>query len=163
LVVSCSERCAYKEEKVAAARSKADVTWEGNLFAGNGRVRVESGAIGEQPISWVSRTNRSHGKTSPEELIAAAHAGCYAMALSNTLDQAGKPPTRLDVSAVCTFDQVEGKFKITTMDLEVRGVVPGLDQAGFEALARQGEQGCPVSNALRGNVDIRVKAQLVNG
>ncbi|HEX2924206.1 MAG TPA: OsmC family protein [Chloroflexota bacterium] len=146
-----------------AAQSKAEVTWEGNLFAGSGRVMVESGVIGEQPISWASRTNRVKGKTSPEELIAAAHAGCYAMALSNTLDKAGKPPTRLDVSAVCSFEQVGGGFKITTMDLEVRGVVPGLDQAGFQELAQQGEQGCPVSNALRGNVDIRVKAQLVNG
>jgi lipoyl-dependent peroxiredoxin len=152
-----------KEEKVAAAQSKADVTWEGNLFAGSGQVRVESGVIGEQPISWASRTNRAKGKTSPEELIAAAHAGCYAMALSNTLDQAGKPPTSLDVSATCSFEQVEGKFKITTMELDVRGVVPGLDQAGFERLAQQGERGCPVSNALRGNVNILVKAHLANG
>lgn len=143
-----------------AAKSRAEVTWEGDLATGAGRVRVESGAIPEQPISWASRTQRARGKTSPEELIAAAHAGCYAMALSHTLAQAGTPPTRLDVAATCSFEQVEGKFKITTMDLEVHGVVPGLDQAGFEEMARRGEQGCPVSNALRNNVEIRVKAQL---
>ncbi len=148
---------------MAAAQSKAEVTWKGNLFAGSGVVSVESGVIGEQQISWASRTNRTKGRTSPEELIAAAHAGCYAMALSNTLDKAGNPPTRLDVSATCSFEQVGDGFKITTMELVVRGVVPGLDQAGFEKLAQQGEQGCPVSNALRGNVDIRVKAELVNG
>jgi lipoyl-dependent peroxiredoxin len=91
-----------------------------------------------------------------------AHAGCYAMAISNTLDKAGHPPTRLDVSVVCTFETGgEGGARISTMELRVRGVVPGIDQARFEETARQGEQGCPVSNALRNNVRITVSAELM--
>lgn len=123
-------------------------------------VSVGSGALRELPITWASRTERSDGKTSPEELIAAAHAACYAMAFSHTLAQAGTPAERLMVSAVCTFEQVETGFKITTMDLDVRGKVSGLDEAGFEKAAQQAEQGCPVSNALRNNVQIRVNAHL---
>lgn len=143
------------------AERRAEVVWEGNLIQGSGKVvSVGSGAIGELPITWASRTERSDGKTSPEELIAAAHAACYAMAFSHTLAQAGTPAERLLVNAVCTFEQVEGGFKITTMDLDVRGRVPGLDEAGFEKAAQQAEQGCPVSNALRNNVQIRVKAHL---
>ncbi len=145
------------------AQSRAHVVWEGNLVKGQGTLDVESGVIGQQPVTWAARTQRVQGKTSPEELIAAAHAACYAMALSNTLAQRGTPPTRLDVAATCTLDQVGGKPKITTMDLDVRGQVPGLDQAGFEAAAREGELGCPVSNALRNNVEIRVSAQLQAG
>ena len=144
-----------------SAQSKASVVWEGDLMKGQGTVRSESGAIPEQPITWASRTQRAQGKTSPEELIAAAHAGCYAMALSNTLAKAGNPPTSLEVSATATFNYGEGPAKITTVELEVRGTVPGLDQARFEELARQGEQGCPVSNALRNNVEIRLKATLL--
>jgi lipoyl-dependent peroxiredoxin len=93
-------------------------------------------------------------------LMAAAHAACYAMAFSHTLAQAGTPAERLSVSATCTFEQVESGFKISTMDLDVRGKVPGLDEAGFEKVAQQAEQGCPVSNALRNNVQIRVNAHL---
>jgi len=92
--------------------------------------------------------------------MAAAHAACYAMAFSHTLAQAGTPAERLSVSATCTFEQVESGFKISTMDLNVRGKVPGLDEAGFEKVAQQAEQGCPVSNALRNNVQIRVNAHL---
>ncbi len=143
------------------AERRAEAVWEGNLIQGSGKVvSVGSGAIGELPITWASRTERSDGKTSPEELIAAAHAACYAMAFSHTLAQAGTPAERLLVNAVCTFEQVEAGFKITMMDLDVRGKVPGLDEAGFEKAAQQAEQGCPVSNALRNNVQIRVKAHL---
>jgi osmotically inducible protein OsmC len=142
------------------AKSRADVTWEGNLTSGSGVVSAESGVITQQPISWASRTNRVQGKTSPEELIAAAHAGCYAMALSNTMDKAGHAPKKLEISAVCTFQTGDAGAKISTMELEVRGVVPGIDQSQFEELARQGEKGCPVSNALRNNVQITVKALL---
>jgi osmotically inducible protein OsmC len=145
---------------MAVAERRAEVVWEGNLTQGNGKVTVGSGALGEQPVTWAARTERSDGKTSPEELIAAAHAACYAMAFSNTLNTAGTPPQRLTVRAVCSLDRVEGKMKITTMDLEVVGVVPGLDQAGFDQAAKQAEQGCPVSNALRNNVEIRVTAKL---
>ncbi len=146
---------------MAKAERKAEVTWEGSLMQGSGKiVSVGSGALGELPITWASRTERSDGKTSPEELIAAAHAGCYAMALSHTLAQGGTPAESLFVNAVCAFEQVGGGFKITTMDLDVRGKVPGLDEAGFEKAAQQAEQGCPVSNALRNNVEIRLKAHL---
>jgi lipoyl-dependent peroxiredoxin len=150
------------EKMMAKAERKAQVTWEGNLVQGSGKiVSVGSGAIGELPVTWASRTERSDGKTSPEELIAAAHAACYAMAFSHTLALAGKPSQQLSVTAVCAFEQVGDGFKITTMDLNVQGKVPGLDQAGFEAAAHQAEQGCPVSNALRNNVEIRLTAQLV--
>ncbi len=143
------------------AERRADVVWEGDLLHGSGTiVSVGSGALGALPVTWASRTERSDGKTSPEELLAAAHAACYAMAFSHTLAQAGTPAERLSVSATCTFEQVEGGFKISTMDLDARGKVPGLDEAGFEKVAQQAEQGCPVSNALRNNVQIRVNAHL---
>jgi len=146
---------------MAKAERRADVVWEGNLVKGSGKiVSVGSGALGELPITWASRTERSDGKTSPEELLAAAHAACYAMAFSHTLALAGTPSERLTVSATCAFEQVGEGFKVTTMDLDVRGKVPGLDQAGFEKVAQQAEQGCPISNALRNNVQIRVIAQL---
>jgi lipoyl-dependent peroxiredoxin len=146
---------------MAKAERRADVVWEGNLLQGHGRiVSVGSGALGELPVTWASRTERSDGRTSPEELLAAAHAACYAMAFSHSLAQAGTPAERLTVSATCAFEQVEAGFKVTTMDLDVRGNVPGLDQAGFEKAAQQAEQGCPVSNALRNNVQIRVQAHL---
>ncbi len=146
---------------MAKAERQATVQWEGNLIQGSGKiVSVGSGAIAELPITWASRTERSDGKTSPEELIAAAHAGCYAMAFSHTLAQAGTPAKKLSVNATSTFEQVDGKFKITTINLDVRGIVPELDQAGFEKAAQQAEQSCPVSNALRNNVQIRVNAHL---
>ena len=146
---------------MARAERRADVVWEGNLVQGHGKVvSVGSGALGELPITWASRTERSDGRTSPEELLAAAHAACYAMAFSHTLAQAGTPAERLTVSATCAFEQVESGFKVTTMDLHVRGKVPGLDRADFEKVAQQAEQGCPVSNALRNNVQIRVQAHL---
>ena len=140
---------------------QAEVTWEGNLTEGKGTiVKVGSGAIGELPITWAARVERSDGKTSPEELLAAAHAACYAMAFSNTLNKAGNPPERLDVTAVCTLDTVDGKRKITNMDLTVKGRVPNLDAAGFQRIAEEAEAGCPVSNALRNNLKIQVNATL---
>ena len=143
------------------AERRAEVVWHGDLMKGSGEiVSVGSGALKALPLTWASRTERSDGKTSPEELIAAAHAGCYAMALSHTLAQAGTPAQELFVTAICTFEQVEGGFKISTMDLNVRGKVPGLDQAQFADAAHKGEQGCPVSNALRNNVNIRLTAEL---
>jgi osmotically inducible protein OsmC len=143
-----------------AARSRANVVWEGDLAKGKGNLNVESGILTNQEITWAARTQRVKGTTSPEELLAAAHAGCYAMAFSSTLAKAGTPPTRLLVDATATFEVTEAGARITAMELEVHGVVPGLDQARFEELARQGEQGCPVSNALRNNVQISVKAHL---
>ena len=138
---------------------RAQVVWTGNLTDGSGRLSVGSNAFPEQEVTFSARTEKQEG-TTPEELIAAAHATCYSMAFANTLKQAGSPPDKLEVTAVCSLDRVEGGLKIVGMELSVRGTVPGIDAAQFEELARTGEQRCPVSNALRGNVDITVKAQL---
>jgi len=143
-----------------AAQRKASVIWEKDLLSGSGKVKFDSGALPETPVTWVARTEQPGGKTSPEELLAAAHASCYAMAFSSTLAKRGTPPRRLDVTAVCTFDKVGDKWKVTTMELRVIGEVPGINQAQFEEAARAGEAGCPISNALRNNVEIRLNAQL---
>jgi osmotically inducible protein OsmC len=152
---------ARRRKNMAMAERRAEVVWEGNLSGGSGRFTVGSGAMGELPVTWASRTERSDGKTSPEELIAAAHASCFAMALSNVLDEGGTPPERLQINAVCTFDV--DKVKVSSVDLDIRGWVPGLDAEGFQSAVEQGDQGCPVSNALRGNVDVRVSASLDEG
>ncbi len=140
-----------------AAKSRAETVWEGDLAHGHGTVTPGSGAFGTQEVTWASRTTRSQGKTSPEELIAAAQASCYAMALSHTLGQRGTPPTRLDVSAEASFEPGKG---ITQMDISVRARVPGMDQQTFQQVAQQAEQGCPVSSAIRNNVPISLKATL---
>ena len=139
---------------------KAAVVWEGDLASGSGRVNIDSKAFPEFPVSWSARTETPGGKTSPEELLAAAHASCYAMALSATLARNRTPPQRLNVSASCTFDKVGDGWKVTKMDLSVVGKVPGLNQAQFEELARAGEKGCPISNAIRNNVDISLISRL---
>jgi lipoyl-dependent peroxiredoxin len=140
----------------------AHATWQGNLAEGAGTFSLlSSGLITDAPISWPARTEEPGGKTSPEELIAGAHAACYAMAFSGYLGRTASAPERLDVDCTVTFEKKpEGGFKVATSTLRVRGRVPGMDQAAFEAAARAGEEGCPVSNALRGNVEIRVEATL---
>ena len=144
---------------MATAERRANVVWRGNLFEGSGSLDLASSEAAQGlPVTWASRTERPDGKTSPEELIAAAHASCYAMALSNTLADGGNDPEELGISAVCTFDV--DQLKVTTMVLDVHGRVPGLDADGFQQAAAQAEQVCPVSNALRGNVDIQVNASL---
>jgi osmotically inducible protein OsmC len=144
---------------MATAERRANVVWKGNLFQGSGTFDlVSSEAVRDLPVTWASRTERPDGKTSPEELIAAAHASCFAMALSGALAEQGNEPDELDISAVCTFDA--DQLKVTTMVLDVRGRVSGLDAEGFRNAVEQAEQGCPVSNALRGNVDIQVNASL---
>ena len=144
---------------MAVAERRANVVWRGNLYQGSGTFDLASSeAARGLPVTWASRTERPDGKTSPEELIAAAHASCYAMAFSDTLAEQGNEPEELNISAVCTFDSGQGK--VTSSVLNVRGRVPGLDEEGFRRAAEQGEQNCPVSNALRGNVDIQVNASL---
>ncbi len=139
----------------------ARVAWNGTLEQGSGQVELSSSKVGTYDVSFPKRAaDDADGTTSPEELIAAAHAVCFAMAFSNTLNTNGTPPERLTVNAVCSLDRTESGLKITAMDLDVRGRVPGLDQAGFEQQAQKAEQGCPVSNALRNNVQITVNAQL---
>ena len=145
---------------MATAERRADVVWRGDLFKGSGTFDLaSSGAAQDLPVTWASRTEHHDGKTSPEELITAAHASCYAMALSNVLAQMGNEPEELNISAVCTFDV--DQVKVTKMVLDVRGRVPGLDAEGFQSAAEQGEEACPISNALRGNVDIQLNASLV--
>jgi lipoyl-dependent peroxiredoxin len=143
------------------AESRASAVWEGNLAEGSGRVSADTGLFTDAPLTWAARTSRPDPKTSPEELLAAAHAACYAMAFSHALAEAGSPAERVSVSAVCHFTPLEGGgFSVSRMDLDVQGTVPGLDQAAFERLAEQGDAGCPVSNALRGNVEIAITATL---
>ena len=143
---------------MAMAERTATTAWEGDLAHGNGNLNLNSGATGALPVTWASRTERSEGRTSPEELIAAAHASCFSMALSHELAQAGHAPEHLDVSATVTLDEVDGGPKITSSRLTVRGRVPGIDQAAFEEAAQAAGQGCPVSGAL--SLDISVDAQL---
>jgi osmotically inducible protein OsmC len=143
------------------AKSTAHAVWEGNLVQGSGRFSLDSGVLKDQPVTWAARTERTPGTTSPEELIAAAHAACYAMAFSHSLATKGTPSSRLEVTAICTFAPKQGGgWEIAAMDLRVRGTVPGLDQAAFAQAAKEGEQGCPVSNALRGSVKISLTAEL---
>jgi lipoyl-dependent peroxiredoxin len=142
------------------ATRDAEIIWEGPLASGTGTVSSGSGALGELPVTWASRTERPDGKTSPEELIAAAHASCFAMALSLMLGEAHAPPERLAVSATCTLDEVDSAPRITMVTLELRARVPGLEQAGFEQAVERASALCPVSNALRGNVEISVQSEL---
>lgn len=144
-----------------AAVRRADVTWQGDLLSGSGVVTAgSSGAFKELPVSWASRTEAPGGRTSPEELVAAAHASCFAMALSFGLANAKTPPTRLDVSASVTFDRVEAGFRVVSSALTVRGRVAGLDQEGFRKAAEAAKDGCPISQALKGNVALSVQATL---
>jgi len=143
--------------------SRASATWTGTLAQGSGTLRLASGVAPELPVSWAARTARAAGTTSPEELVAGAHAACFSMALSAGLSEAGTPPTRLDVTATVTFAQSEGGWRVASSRLEVHGVVPGLDQAGFEAAAAAAKDGCPISQALKGNLEISVVATLEEG
>jgi lipoyl-dependent peroxiredoxin len=144
-----------------ATERSAEVTWQGDLMSGSGEIHeVPSGAFGPLQVSWAARAEDDHGgKTSPEELIAAAHAACFAMALSHGLAQAGHAPERLETSATVTFVPGTG---ITKSALTVVGVVPRIDEAAFLEAAQQAEQGCPVSSALKGNVELTLDARLQN-
>jgi osmotically inducible protein OsmC len=139
-----------------AAVSRADAIWEGDLTSGKGRVKVASGTFPEFQVTWADRAERTHG-TSPEELIAAAHAACYSMAFSSGLAKAGHHPERLNTTAEVEFVPGTG---ITTITLTVRGHIHGLEAGEFQKLANEAKEGCPVSKALHGNVDIKLKAEL---
>jgi lipoyl-dependent peroxiredoxin len=142
-------------------RSEATANWQGDLFGGSGSVDFRSGAAGTLPVSWASRTEEAAGKTSPEEMIAAAHAACFSMAFSNELAGAGFPPENLDTKAVATFTKGDDGFRIRSMELTVEAVIPGIDAATFAEKAEAAKNGCPVSNALKGNVEITLNATLV--
>lgn len=144
---------------MATAERRAEVVWNGNLQSGSGTFDLaSSGAWTGANVSFATRTENPNGNTSPEELIAAAHASCYAMALSNVLHEGGNDPEELRITATCVLDM--GSLKITTETLEVHGRVPGLDADGFQQAVEQADQVCPVTNALRGNVDVQVNASL---
>jgi osmotically inducible protein OsmC len=146
---------------MSMADRTANTVWEGNLPKGKGVLTLTSGATGDLPVTWASRSEkRSQGQTSPEELIAAAHSSCFSMALSNGLSEAGHEPERLEVSSTVSFDMVDGAPTVTQSKLTVRGRVPGIDADGFLAAARDAEQNCPVSRAIKGNVEISLDAQL---
>ena len=144
-----------------ATDRRADVTWNGSLMDGSGTIRsTTSGAFGDLAVSWAARAeDATGGETSPEELIAAAHAACFSMALSNVLAKAGNAPDELDTSATVTFQPGEG---ITKVALTVVGVVPGMDEDAFLAAAEDAKENCPVSKALASVPEITLDARLAN-
>jgi osmotically inducible protein OsmC len=146
---------------MAIAERQAEARWEGDL-KGSGTVSgASSGALGPLPVTWAARTEAPGGKTSPEELIAAAHASCFSMALSHELAQGGNAPERLDVVSTLTLDSVDGAPTVTRCALEVRGRVPGIDAAAFEAAAQSAGLNCPISRLLiGGSAEITVDATL---
>jgi osmotically inducible protein OsmC len=143
-----------------ATDRQASVVWQGDLINGSGTIQeAGSGAFGPLDVSWASRAEEPNGKTSPEELIAAAWASCFAMALSNVLAKAGNPPERLETSATVTFQPGEG---IVRGALTVRGTVAGLDDAGFSDAANDAKENCPVSKALAGIPAVTLDARLAS-
>ncbi len=144
-----------------AAIRRANATWQGDLLTGSGTVSAAtSAAFTDLPVTWASRTEASDGRTSPEELVAAAHASCFQMAFSNGLAKAGHPAERLDVSATVTFDRTDAGWSVVSSALTVRGRVPGMDAEAFRAAADAAKDGCPISRALKGNVALSVEATL---
>ncbi|MEO7332903.1 MAG: OsmC family peroxiredoxin [Gemmatimonadales bacterium] len=139
----------------------ASVTWNGDLISGAGTIDyVSSGVFARMPVSWASRTTAHNGKTSPEELLAAAHASCFSMAFSARLAKNGTPAASLKVKAEVVFDNASGGWKVTTSTITVVGDVPGIDAAAFEVIAEDAKENCPISIALKGNVELRVVASL---
>ena len=143
-----------------AAERRARTTWEGDLRSGSGTFTVGSGAVGPQQVSWSARTEAPEGKTSPEELIAAALSSCFSMALSHALAEAGTPPGTLETDAVATFDRTDSGFRMTQIALTVRGRIEGADEETFHKLAEDAKNNCPVSQALKGNVELTLDAAL---
>jgi osmotically inducible protein OsmC len=140
----------------------AEVTWSGDLTSGSGVINyVSSGAFSRLPVTWASRTEAHNGRTSPEELIAAAHASCFSMAFSARLGKNGTPAAKLDTKVVISFAKGDAGWKIATSTITVKGDVPGIDLDTFKALAEDAKDNCPVSVALKGNVDLVVDATLV--
>jgi lipoyl-dependent peroxiredoxin len=140
-----------------ASESTATTVWEGSLEKGRGETTTASGTLSATEVTWQARVERTEDTTSPEELLAAAHAACYCMALSLELGQAGNPPERLEATATVAFVPGEG---VKSSHLVVSGRVPGIDQAAFDEAARGAGKGCPISGALEGNVEISVEATL---
>jgi lipoyl-dependent peroxiredoxin len=139
----------------------AMATWAGDLQSGAGTIDyVSSGAFARMPITWASRTSAHNGRTSPEELLAAAHAACFSMAFSARLGKNGTPATKLSVKVDVTFDNSGGGWKVASSHITVRGEVPGIDEAKFVELAEDAKDNCPISGAIKGNVELSVDASL---
>jgi osmotically inducible protein OsmC len=148
---------------MAIAERQAQASWKGDLFEGAGLVSaISSGVLDELPVTWASRTEAPEGKTSPEELVAAAHASCYSMALSHELAQAGTPVEHVDVTATVTLDRVDGAPTVTRSALSVTGRVPGIDADAFETAAQSAGRNCPISRLLGGSAEITVEATLAS-
>lgn len=139
----------------------AQVTWSGDLQTGAGTIDyVSSGVFSRMPVSWAARTGPHNGKTSPEELLAAAHGACFSMAFSSRLAKNGTPPAKLTVKAEVSFDNASGGWKVTKSLITVVGDVPGIDLAKFREIAEDAKENCPISGALKGNVELVVDASL---
>ena len=144
-----------------SAIRNAEAAWEGDLTSGHGTVSaISSGSFTDLPVTWAARTESPEGRTSPEELLAAAHAACFEMALSGALARGGTPPERLSVRTAVTFDKTDAGWRVVSSALTVTGRVPGIDADGFRAAAEATRDGCPISQALRGNVALSVEASL---
>lgn len=144
-----------------AATRTATVTWTGSLAEGSGTVSAGSSDLfTDLPVSWAARTEAPEGQTSPEELLAAAHASCFSMALSAALGRAGTPADHLHVSATVSFDRVGEAWTVTSSEIDVVGVVPDVDEPAFDAVAQDAGVNCPISRALANNVRISVRAAL---
>lgn len=142
---------------MAIAVRTAETTWEGPLASGRGTLQGRSGALEGLPVTWASRTERPDGMTSPEELAAAAHSSCFAMALSLRLGEHDRTPTRLSVEATVTLDEVDGVPTVVSSALRVHGLVPGLDAAQFQSVVAEAAELCPISR-LFGGAEISVDA-----
>jgi lipoyl-dependent peroxiredoxin len=143
-----------------AVERTANAVWEGDLMSGTGHVSTQSGVVSNATVKWSSRAEQADENTSPEELIAAAHAVCVSMALAHGLAQAGTPAQRLESRATATFDQADGGFRLTTMQLSITGQVDGIDGVAFQEAAEAAKENCPVSQALKGNVEVTLDASL---
>jgi len=140
---------------------RAEVVWEGNVAKGRGLLTAGSGAFTELPLTLATRIGAPDGHTSPEELIAAAHAGCYAMSLANELVKLGRAPERVEVSATCVMDEVGDRHLVVASQLEVRARAPDLDDDTFLAAVSEADAGCPMSALIRASAEVRIDASLV--
>ena len=145
------------------AHREATVVWEGSLGGGSGALQA-AGALGQTPVDWASTESEADGTTSPEQLLAAAEAGCYAMTLALALSRRGTPADRLEVSAACELDRTGDddahEYRITKVALDVRATVDGVNDDAFAEIARHADEQCPVSAALRGNVEVTLATSL---
>jgi osmotically inducible protein OsmC len=144
-----------------ATTRRAAATWSGDLLSGRGTVTATTtGVFSDLPTTWAARTGEPEGVTSPEELLAAAHASCFSMACSNELAKAGTPPTRVSVTVAVTGDKLDTGWTVLSSAITVNGVVPGATEASFREAAEKAKDGCPISKALKGNVELSVEATL---